>query len=195
VLAPKPRPWILRDWQLELGMGAPFGGPTTDPASGRGIGSQLAVRKGLTSWGLNVGLLEVSAATVEGAPTPGEPGNRSDIFLRQRAVTLGWNWRLNGGKAGLLGLRAGTALWGGNARIETVYHQPENGQTGEQLVDSDFEAPRGGWLAGVQYFAPMESHLSIGVDATYHDVRLGEPVPGLLTHHFVTVLLAVQIRP
>jgi hypothetical protein len=56
--------------------------------------------QGLTHWGLNVGLLEVSAATVEGAPTPGEPGNRSDIFLRQRAVTLGWNWRVNGGKAG-----------------------------------------------------------------------------------------------
>jgi hypothetical protein len=65
----------------------------------RGITGQLVARKGLAK-GFNLGLIELSSATVEGAPTRGEPGNRSDIILRQRAVTLGWGTGLNQGKGG-----------------------------------------------------------------------------------------------
>jgi hypothetical protein len=191
---PKHRSWLFREWQFELGMGTNFAGPKLDSGNARGITGQLVARKGLAK-GFNLGLIELSSATVEGAPTRGEPGNRSDIILRQRAVTLGWGTGLNQGKAGRIAFRAGSALWGGNARIETVFHQPENARTGEQLFDRDFKAPRGGWLAGAQYFSPMERHLSIGVDVAYHAVKLAAPGPGIVTPRFLTVVLAAQLRP
>lgn len=195
---PTVKPWLLRNWQFELGMGANFGGPEIAVGNDHGLGSQLVARKGLIergAWKLNLGLMELAAATVETSATPGEPGNRSDLFLQQRAVTLGLSWTPNNAKYGLFGLRAGSALWSGAAQIETVFHQPEGGRTGEQKVFRDFKAPRGGWLVGAQYFPPLERHVSVGVDVAYHDVRLGEPVPDLIKSTFWKAILAVQIRP
>ncbi len=196
------RPWLFRNWQFELGMGGNFGGPEITVGDDHGLGSQIAARKGLLqrgAWTLNLGVFELAGTAVETTPTPGEPGNRSDLFLQQKAVTLGLIWapRDANGKAkyGRFGLRAGSALWGGSAQVETIFHQPENGQTGEQKVIREFDAPPGGWLAGVQYFAPLERHVSVGADVAYHSVKVGEPVPALEKPAFWKAIVAVQVRP
>lgn len=193
-----PRPWLFRNWQFELGMGANFRGPRIVVGNDHGLGSQLAARKGLIergAWELILGVFELAASTVEITPTPGEPGNRSDLFLQERAVTLGLSWSPKNGKYGRVTVRGGSALWGGAAQIETVFHQPEDGKTGEQKVYRDFEAARGGWLAGGEYFLPLERHVTLGVDVAYHSVKLGEPVPALIEPTFWKAILAVQVRP
>jgi hypothetical protein len=199
---PTEHSWLLRHWQLELGMGGNFGGPETVVGDEYGLASQLAARKGLLrcgAWTLNLGVFELAAATVQTTPTPGEPGNKSDLFLQQKAVTLGVIWEpIDSDKKarwGRFGLRAGSALWGGSAEIETIFHRPENGLTGEQKVIRTFDAPPGGWLAGAQYFPPLERHVSVGFDVAYHSVKLGEPVPDLRASSFWKAIVAVQVRP
>jgi hypothetical protein len=195
---PSVKPWLLRNWQFEIGIGANFGGPRIAVGNDHGLGSQMVARKGLIErgpWQLILGVFELAATTVETMPTPGEPGNHSDLFLQQKAVTLGLSWNPNGGKYGRVAVRGGSALWGGVAQIETIFHQPEDGRTGEQKFYQDFEAPRGGWLAGGQYFLPLDRHLTVGVDVAYHSVRIAQPVPALLEPTFWKALLAVQFRP
>jgi hypothetical protein len=201
------RRWLFRGWQFELGMGANFGGPEIAVGDDDGVASQIAGGKALYEsrrngdggvevrgpWAVILGF-ELSATSVETSPTPGEPWNRSDLFLRQPAVTLGILFRPHQEKYGRFGLRAGTGLKG-DAQIETVFHPVEDGQTGEEKVFQKFDAPRGGWLAGAQYFAPLEPHLALGVDVAYHSVKVGEPVPDLIRPKFWKWIVAVQIRP
>jgi hypothetical protein len=202
------KPWLFRGWQFELGMGANFGGPRIVIGNDRGLGSQIAGRKALYEspkkdmtghdvaagpWAIVLGL-ELAAATVETSQTPGEPGNRSDLFLQQQAVTLGITFRPRDEKYGRFGVRIGTALKGA-AQIETVFHPTENGRTSEDKAYYKFDAPRGGWLVGAQYFAPLESHLSLGVDVAYHSVRVIESVPDLVAPKFWKWIVAVQLRP
>jgi len=201
------KPWLFRGWQFELGMGANFGGPKLAVGNDRGLGSQAAGRKALYEspkqdkaghevagpWAVILGL-ELAAATVETSQTPGEPGNRSDLFLQQQAVTLGIMFRPHDEKYGRFGVRVGTALKGA-AEIETVFHPVKNGRTGEEKTYHKFDAPGGGWLVGAQYFAPLESHLSLGVDVAYHSVKVAEPVPDLVRPKFWKWIAAVQLRP
>jgi len=64
-----------------------------------------------------------------------------------------------------------------------------------QKVSREFDAPPGGRLVGAQYFAPLERHISLGVDVAYHSVKLGEPVPDLVKSSFWKAIAAVQVRP
>ena len=193
-----PRPWLFREWQFELGMGTNFAGPEIDTGRPRGITAQIAARKGLAK-GFDIGLLDMASGTVETTPTPGQPGDRSDLLLRQRSVTLGWGTRLKrkDTELGRIAFRVGSALWGGDARIETIFHprDPVTGRRRERIEDRDFEAPRGGWLVGAQYLPPLEPHLSIGLDAAYHSVKVTGPVPGLVQPRFFKLILFAQVRP
>jgi hypothetical protein len=182
--------WLVRDIVGELGMGRNFGGPKLGTGSPGGVTAQLAFRKGLFK-GFDAGA-ESIVVTVESEPTPGEPGNMSDLFLRQQLVTLGWSKEARFAR---FGVRAGVPVTS-NARIQTIYHPVVDGSVIEVEDDKNFNVAKGGFMAGLQIFPRIERHLTIGLDVSYHRMKVEEPMPNLVSPNFVKaiVLLRLQTR-
>lgn len=117
--------WFLRDIAGELGMGRNFSGPELGTGDPVGVTAQLAARKGIAK-GFDVGV-ESIVVSVESTPTPGEPGNRSDLILRQQLATLGWTTELPFGR---VGIRAGSCVGGqspGRDHLPPACRRPPEG--------------------------------------------------------------------
>jgi hypothetical protein len=173
-------------------MGRNFLGPEVASGSPRGHAGHFALRKWIAK-GFNVGLLDFGGVSVE--TVPARPGERfhTDLFLTQKAVSLGWKPR---GPRGALAFRAGFPLWGRTAKLERVMNTPdENGAFTEQIDERELETAKRGLLLGVQFFRPIERHLALGVDVAYQRLVLDSASGLVPSPNFVTAVIAAQIRP
>ena len=183
------RSWWFRDIEVELAMGGTVRGAGLDGGRKRGPAAHLAVRKGIRG-GFSVGLIETGGTSVETAAPAGEDSRHTDLYLVQKAVTLGYKPR---GPRGALAFRIGYPLYGQVAQLETIRNPRVNGRITEEIEDRDFKARRG-WLAGIQYSKAVERHLAFGADVTYRRVSTAE-VPGLEKPDFISVSAGIQVRP
>ena len=180
--------WWTRG-QIELGMGTSYRGPRLNRPKSGGVTGHTAIRKDLL-YGFTAGL-ELSSVAVEGGPIPSEPANNTDLILRQSSMVLGWQRDTRLGSASV---RAGRTFKG-SGKLQTVTHNPENGRTEEQVDDGrPYPAPAGGWLFGTQYFLPLERHMTIGLDVTYHRLKVHAEMPHIVNPNYVKAIILVRIR-
>jgi hypothetical protein len=180
--------------QVEVGMGRSVGGPDVDrgpsavPEAQGSVTGHAAGR--IRAWrALSLGV-EIGSVSLEGAPIPDEPENRSDVMLRQMAATVGWTKDIG---VGTVGLRAGTAFKS-TALIQTVRHPLVDGRVGEVKTDATYPAARGGLLLGAQFFPHLERHVAIGLDLTYHRFARVTGMPGLLKPSYLKAVILIQMR-
>jgi hypothetical protein len=190
-------PSVFRHLKIELGMGSSLTGLGSTVGSGKGLVNHIALRRrlfGKKAWAVEAGL-EKTSLGLSTTPTPGEPGNTSNLFVGQFAGSLGFTLEPHSAKYGLFGVRFGMGIRN-MAKTETIVHFPlVAGRLDEKTIEgAPIPSRSGGWLVGAQYYLPLESHVSLGFDVARHHLKLDPAVPFLTGSNYWRFSFGVQLR-